>query len=155
MFCFEGFTDMKWNNYLPLSCQANFIFMSEDTVTSVPDSKWYWCLYSWKSLKNPSSVCLWKPACSSVGPCLCVESDSETELPICVPVVREGSRVLPVKRFGKKSRKENNGNKQIEEESVVRKSVRQQPEDGRGQRSGGEQRTMEGKLEGRARIRKT
>lgn len=32
----------------------------------------------------------------------------------------------------KKSRKENNGNKQIEEESVVRKSVRQQPEDGRG-----------------------
>lgn len=42
-------------------------------------------------------------------------------------------RVLPVKRFEKKkSRKENNGNKQIEEESVVRKSVRQQPEDGRG-----------------------
>lgn len=36
------------------------------------------------------------------------------------------------KDLGKKSRKENNGNKQIEEESVVRKSVRQQPEDGRG-----------------------
>ena len=60
----------------------------------------------------------------------------------------------PCEKIRRKSRKQNNSKKQIEEESVVRKAVRQQPEDRWGQSSGGEQRKMEGKLEWRARIRK-
>lgn len=63
----------------------------------------------------------------------------------------EGS---PCEKIRRKSRKQNNSKKQIEEESVVRKSVRQQPKDRWGQSSEGEQRKMEGKLEWRARIRK-